>query len=367
MGGRCQQHIDVILALQRANANNVRPVGVCDVSTLGKIDVQGPDALAYLERVYCNNLASLAVGRCRHGLMLREDGFVLDDGTVARLAADRYVVTTTTANAAKVLQHMEFCQQWLWPSLDVSICSVSEQWAQLAIAGPRSPEVVRAVVDQRHDLSDAAFPHLAAADIALADGMPARLFRLTYSGERAYELAVPSGFGALAMEQLLAAGAAHGIAPYGTEAMGVMRVEKGHVAGNEINGQTTAHDLGLGRMLSRTKDYVGRALAQRTALIDPGRQRLVGLRPVDPTARLRAGAHLLAVGVPATAAHDEGFVTSVAHSPTLGHWIGLGLLARGPERIGQRLRALDPVRDGDTRVEVCPPVQFDPEGRRPRG
>ena len=299
--------------------------------------------------------------------MLREDGFVLDDGTVARLAEDRFVLTTTTANAAKVLQHMEFCQQWLWPSLDVQIASVSEQWAQLAIAGPKSREVLRGIIAPAHDVSDGGIPHLAAAEMSLIDGIPARVFRLTYSGERAYEIAVPAGFGPLVIERIMEAGRVHGITPYGTEAMSVMRIEKGHVAGNELNGQTTAYDLGLSRMLSTSKDHIGRALAQRPALRDPTRPRLVGLKPVEETARLRAGAHLLPVGCPDTAAFDQGYVTSVAHSPTLGCWIALALLARGPERHGERIRAVDPLRGGDTLVEVCAPVFHDPEGAKYHG
>jgi methylglutamate dehydrogenase subunit C len=342
-------------------------VGVCEVSTLGKIDVQGADALAFLEQVYANNLASLKVGRARYGLMLREDGFVLDDGTVARLGPERFVLTTTTANAAKVLQHMEFCQQWLWPALDVHIASVSEQWAQLALAGPKSREVLRGIVARDHDVLDVALPHLAVAEMSLIGGIPARVFRLTYSGERAYEIAVPSGFGPVLIERIMEAGRVHGITPYGTEAMGVMRIEKGHVAGNELNGQTTAHDLGLGRMLSGSKDYIGRALAQRPALCDPTRPRLVGLKPVDPGARPRAGAHLLPVGCPDTAAFDQGYVTSVAHSPALGCWIALALLARGPERHGEQIRAVDPVRGGDTLVEVCAPVFHDPQGAKHHG
>ena len=245
--------------------------------------------------------------------------------------------------------------------------SVSEQWAQFAIAGPKSREVLRGIAAAEHDVSNEALPHLGVIETRLSGGIPARIFRLTYSGERAYEIAVPAGFGQAVMEHLMAAGAKHGITPYGTEAMGVMRIEKGHVAGNELNGQTTAHDLGLGRMLSSSKDYVGRALAQRAALCDPTRPRLVGLKPVDHTARPRAGAHLLPVGCPDTAAFDQGYVTSVAHSPTLGHWIALGLLARGPERHGEQVRAVDPVRGGDTLVEVCAPVFHDPSGVRVRG
>jgi sarcosine oxidase subunit alpha len=193
------------------------------------------------------------------------------------------------------------------------------------------------------------------------------LFRLSFSGERAYELGVPARYGDAAIRAIMAAGAAFGITPYGTEALGVMRIEKGHVAGNEINGQLTARDLGLSRMMSTKKDYIGRVMAQRPALLAADRPALIGFQPVDRAARLRAGAHFIAVGAAAAADNDEGYMTSVAFSPMLGHWIGLGVLARGPQRIGQRVRAVDPVRNGDVEVEICNPVFFDAEGVRLHG
>jgi sarcosine oxidase subunit alpha len=342
-------------------------VGLCDVSTLGKIDIQGADAAEFLERVYVNGWKSLAIGRARYGLMLREDGFVLDDGTTSRLGEEHFVMTTTTASAAKVMQHLEFCRQVLWPELDVQMTPVTEQWAQLAVAGPRSREALRAVVDNAHDLSNEAFPYLAAGEVTVGGGVPARLFRISFSGELAYELAVPASFGEAAAEAIMAAGAPFGIAPYGTEALSAMRIEKGHVAGNELNGQTTARDLGLGGMMSTKKDFVGRLMAKRSALVDPDRPMLAGFRPVRLSDRLRAGAHFLPLGAPASAEHDEGHMTSAAFSPTLGSWIGLGLIRRGAERVGERVRALDPVRGGDVEVEICSPVFVDPAGERLRG
>jgi sarcosine oxidase subunit alpha len=341
--------------------------GVCDVSPLGKIDLQGPDAAAFLDRLYINGFASLAVGRARYGVMLREDGFVMDDGTVARLGPERFFITTTTANAAKVLQHMEFAHQWLWPELDVQFCSVSEQWAQYSVAGPNARDVLRGVVDAGHDISNAAFPYMAAGEVTALGGVPARLYRISFSGEMAYEIGVPAGHGEALIQAIMEAGSRYGIAPYGTEALGVMRIEKGHVGGGELNGQTTARDLGLGRMMSAKKDYIGRVMAQRPGLVDPERPTLVGIRPVDQAMRLRAGAHFVPEGAEAVARNDQGYVTSVAFSPSLGHWIGLGLLARGPERLGQRVRAYDPVRGGDTLLEVCSPVFIDPQGERLRG
>jgi sarcosine oxidase subunit alpha len=341
--------------------------GLCDVSTLGKIDIQGVDAGAFLDRVYTNMFSTLPVGRARYGLMLRDDGFVMDDGTTSRLGPTHFVMTTTTANAGRVMQHLEFCRQVLWPELDVQIVSVSDQWAQLAVAGPRSRDVLREIVDPEHDISDAAFPFLAAGEITVGGGIPARLFRISFSGELAYELAVPASFGDAAFRAVLAAGGRFGIAPYGTEALGVMRIEKGHVAGNELNGQTIARDLGLGRMMSTKKDFIGRVLASRPALLAPERPAFVGFRPVDRTQRLRAGAHFVVLGAPVDAAHDEGYMTSVAFSPSLDHWIGLGFLRNGPSRHGERIRAVDPVRDGDIEVEIVDPIFIDPKGERLRG
>jgi len=342
-------------------------VGLCDVSTLGKIDVQGRDAAEFLDRVYTTSWKALPIGKARYGLMLREDGMVLDDGTIARLDAERYVVTTTTANAAKVLAHMELCAQWWWPELDVQLSSVTDAWAQFALAGPRARHVLHKVVDGQYDISDAAFPYLAAGRLTVMGGLPARLFRISFSGELAYELAVPAGYGETLWRHMMESGRGLGIEPYGTEALGSMRIEKGHVAGNEINGHTTARDLGLGRMLSGAKDFVGRVMAQRPGLMAADRPRLVGVKPVNRQDRLRAGAHFIRAGAKPTGCEDEGYVTSVAFSPALDHWVGLGLLARGPERHGEQVRAWDPVRGGDVAVEICHPVFYDPTGERLRG
>jgi sarcosine oxidase subunit alpha len=340
-------------------------VGVCDVSTLGKIDIQGTDSAAFLDRVCINTFSTLPVGKARYGLMLREDGLVLDDGTTARLAPQRWLMSTTTANAARVMQHLEYCAQVLWPELDVQLASVTEQWSQYAVAGPRSRELLQRLFGRGADLSNAGLPYMGAVELPLA-GVPSRLFRLSFSGELAYELAVPAGYGDAALRALMAAGAPLAVTPYGVEALSVLRVEKGHVAGNELNGMTTAADLGLGRMMSAKKDYIGRVMAARPGLTDPDRPALVGLKPVDSTARLRGGAHFLPLGAAAAMENDQGYMTSVAYSPTCGHWIGLGLLARGPQRIGDRVRAWDGLRGEDIEVEVCHPVFVDPEGERLR-
>ncbi len=352
----------------KREVNTVRSaVGVCDVSTLGRIDIQGADAGAFLDRIYANAFSSLPVGKARYGLMLREDGFVMDDGTTSRLAVDHFFMTTTTANAAKVMQHLEFCHQVLWPDLDVQIVSVSEQWAQYSIAGPRSRDTLRNLVDAQHALGNEAFPHLAARPVTIMGGLEALLFRLSFSGELAYELAVPARYGDAVMRAVMEAGKTFGIVPYGTEALSAMRIEKGHVSTNEVNGQTTAHDLGVARMLSTRKDFIGRIMAERPALKAPERPTFIGVKPVDRTSVLRAGAHFLRLGASATADNDHGHMTSVAFSPTLGHWIGLGLLQHGPQRIGEHVRAYDPLRGGDVEVEVCDPVFVDPQRVRLNG
>jgi glycine cleavage system aminomethyltransferase T len=338
-------------------------VGVCDVSTLGKIDVQGSDAAVFLDRIYANLISTLPIGRVRYGLMLREDGMVMDDGTVAHLDNDHYIVSTTTANAAKVMQHLEHARQVLWPALDVQVASISEQWAQYAIAGPRSRVLLERLLGNALDVSNVAFPYLACAEFSW-QSRPARLFRISFSGELAYELAVPARQGEAAVQAIMAAGETLDVVPYGTEALGVMRIEKGHVAGNELNGTTTAADLGLGKLLSKKKDFIGRVLASRRALNAPDRPVLVGVIPVNRTTRLHAGAHFLSIAAQPTLENDEGFLSSVAFSPTLHTWIGLGFLRRGAARGTERIRCHDPVRSADVEVSVTSPCFYDPDGGR---
>jgi len=340
-------------------------VGICDVSTLGKIDVLGPDAGTLLDRLYVNSISTLPIGRARYGVMLREDGMVMDDGTTSRLGEKRFFVTTTTVNAARVMQHIDYARQVLWPELDVQAISVTEQWATYAVAGPRSRSLLQQAFGEI-DLSNAALPYMGAAE-SVWKGIPLRLFRLSFSGELAFEVSVPAVFGDRIVRALFETGRAFDVTPYGTEALGVMRIEKGHAAGNELNGQTTAGDLGMGRMLSTKKDFIGRVMAGRHALVEARRPALVGLRPTDLSQRLRAGAHLLAPGTPAVAANDQGFVTSAAFSPTLGHSIALALLSEGPRRHGERIVVHDPVRGADVEAEVCHPIFVDPEGVRLRG
>jgi sarcosine oxidase subunit alpha len=340
-------------------------VGFCDVSTLGKIEIHGADAGQFLDRLYINTFSTLAVGKARYGVMLREDGFVLDDGTTSRVSNECYFMTTTTANAGRVFQHMKFCHQILWPDLDVQFVSATDEWAQFSVAGPRARDTLREIVEG--DISNEALPYMGVVETTVCGGVAARLYRLSFSGELAYEIGVPARYGESLARTLMQTGKKYGIAPYGTEALGVMRIEKGHVAGNEIDGRTTATDLGFVKMMSKKKDYIGRVLAERPALQAAERMLFVGLRPLDKQKRLRAGSHLIPKGEQAIAKNDEGVVTSVAFSPSLGHWIGLGLLKSGATRLGERIRAADPLRGSDLIVEVCNPCFIDIEGARLRG
>ncbi|MFY0614330.1 MAG: sarcosine oxidase subunit alpha family protein [Hyphomicrobiaceae bacterium] len=353
-------------SVDREVAQTRKTVGICDVTTLGKIDIQGRDATDFINRVYANAFAKLAVGRVRYGLMLREDGMVMDDGTTARLGERHYVMTTTTANAVDVFRHLEFCRQCLWPEMDVHLISATEQWAQFSIAGPKSRALLEKIVDDGIDISNDGFAFMACAEITVCNGVPARLFRISFSGELAYEVAVPARYGNAMMRTLMTAGQEFDAVAYGTEALGVMRIEKGHAAGNELNGQTTARDLGLGRMASTKKDYIGHVLARRPELNRDDGLTLVGFRPVDRSETLSAGAHFIAVDAEHTLENDEGYMTSVAYSPTLGHSIGLGFIKRGGERIGDTVQAVDLVRDNIVDVEIVSPHFYDAEGERLR-
>lgn len=342
-------------------------VGICDVSTLGKIDVQGKDAGEFLNRVYANTFATLAVGKVRYGIMLREDGILMDDGTTARMGENHFVMTTTTANAVSVFRHMEFCRQCLWPGLDVQLISATEQWAQFAVAGPNSRKLLENVVDADYPIDNESFPFMGCSDVTVFDGTPARLFRISFSGELAFEIAVPTRYGNAMMDALMQAGEAFDAIPYGTEALGVMRIEKGHAAGNELNGQTTAANIGLGRMVSKKKDSIGNTLSEREGLNTENDLALVGFKPTNPAVMLSAGAHFVSKGNDVTMDNDEGWMTSVAYSPSLGHSIGLGYIQRGQDRLGDVVVAADPLRGGTTEVEIVSPHFIDPEGERLRG
>jgi sarcosine oxidase subunit alpha len=348
-------------------ARNVRDnVGVVDVSTLGKIDIQGRDAAEFLNRVYVNGWKTLAVGRCRYGVMLREDGFVFDDGTTSRLDDQRYFMTTTTANAGRVMVHLEHLAQVVWPSLDVKLTAVTDHWAALAVAGPRARDVL-AALQPDFPVDDAALPYMAWREGRLA-GLPARVFRISFSGERAYEIYTPSDYGAALWQAVVNAGPAFGLMVYGTEAMGVLRIEKGHfVPGPEADGRTTLDDLGLGRLMSAAKDCIGKGAAQRPALVAPGRKQLVGLLAVEPRDTIPAGAQLVLDPTRAPPNPMVGHVASMCYSPTLERWIALALVRSGRDRIGETLIATSPLVGRSTAVTIVSNVFVDPDGRRVHG
>jgi sarcosine oxidase subunit alpha len=347
-------------------ATSVRKtVGLVDVSTLGKIDIQGPDAGKFLDRVYCNGFATLPVGKARYGLMLRDDGIVMDDGTTSRLAEHRYYMTTTTAQAGPVLAHLERLLQVDWPDLAVSITSVSDQWAQMALAGPNSRAVLKQAASDV-DISAASFPPLGVRHATIAN-RPVMLFRVSYSGELAYEIATPADGGIAVWEALLEAGAHLGIEVYGVEAMAALRIEKGHVAGAELNGQTTPADLGLDRLISRKKSFVGSVLLRRPATADPLRPTLVGLMPVDGHSAIPAGAQLVERTDARPPTTMLGYVTSVTYSPALGHPIALALLTDGAKRLDQTMVATSPITNTSVAVRVVRSCFYDPQGVRQNG
>ena len=344
---------------------NVREnVGICDVSTLGKIEIFGADAAEFLNRVYCNAFLKLPVGKARYGIMLREDGFVYDDGTTSCLAENHYFMTTTTALAAGVLTHLEFCAQVLWPDLDVRLASATDQWAQMAVAGPKARDVLAQIIDD--DISNEAFPFLAAREVSMFGGrLRGRLFRISFSGELAYEIAVPAGFGESVADAIMVAGEAFGIAPYGTEALGVMRIEKGHVTHAEINGTVTPADLGMGRMVSAKKDdFIGRVMNMREGLVDPMRPALVGVKPKSPSDKFATGSHILKIGDAVSLANDQGYVTSMCYSPSLGHAIGLALVKGGPERYGEEVVIWNGLAGASITGVICNPAFVDPENEK---
>ncbi|WP_413208050.1 sarcosine oxidase subunit alpha family protein [Rhodospirillum sp. A1_3_36] len=341
-----------------------RAVGVCDVTTLGKVDVQGRDAARFLDVIYCNGFAKLPLGKVRYGLMLREDGFAMDDGTAARLAEDHFVVTTTTAQAGPVYRHMEFVRQCLCPELDVHLISTTDAWAQYSVAGPRARDLLRKIVDPEFDISNEAFGYMACGAIRICGGTRARLFRISFSGELAYEVAVPTRHGDALMRVLMEAGAEFGVIAYGTEALGVLRIEKGHAAGNELNGQTSADHLGMGRLVSSKKDAIGTVLSRRPGLAGEDGIRLVGLESLDGP--LTAGSHLFTEGDRAEATNDQGWVSSAAHSPHLGKSIALAFLKEGDKRLGDVITVANPLQGQSVRAKVVGPHFIDPEGERLR-
>jgi sarcosine oxidase subunit alpha len=340
-------------------------VGVFDASTLGKIEVVGPDAAEFLNRIYTNAFAKLAPGRCRYGLMLKEDGYIFDDGVVARLARDRFHVTTTTGGAARVLQHMEDYLQTEWPGLDVYLTSITEQYAVIAVQGPHSREAIAPLISGI-DLDGQALPHMSVATGTVC-GVPCRLFRVSFTGELGYEINVPSDYGQPVWEAVMECGRELGITPYGTEAMHVLRAEKGYiVVGQETDGTTTPDDVGLAGLVGKSKpDFVGCRSLMRPDLVPPGRKHLVGLLTESKREVLDEGAQIVGDPKQAVPIHMLGHVTSSYWSATCDRSIALGLIAAGRSLIGRRVYATTP--HGFAPVRICAPIFYDREGARVHG
>ena len=352
-------------AVLREARNVRRNVGLCDVTTLGKIDLQGPGVPELLDYVYVNGFASLKPGRCRYGVMLREDGMVLDDGTVTRLSEDRWFMTTTTGNAERILSHLERVRQRVMPGLDVTITPVTEHWGAMAVAGPRARDVLQALTPD-FAVDNAALPFMALAEGRLA-GIPVRILRVSFSGEMAYEIYTAAGDALRMWQAILEAGAPFGLMPYGTEAMMTMRIEKGlFVPGFEADGRTTPADLGLDRMVSRKKEFFGRPSLTRPAFLAPDRKQLVGVVATDPAQAIPRGAQIVVDPAAPAPVPMVGHVTSVTFSPELDRWIALALVEGGRSAHGESRVAASPLTGETVALTLCDPVFVDPEGGRLR-
>mgnify|MGYP002630855807 CR=1 FL=1 len=336
-------------------------VGILDASTLGKIDIQGPDAGQLLDRIYTNTFSTLAVGRCRYGLMLGEDGMIFDDGVTSRLADDHYLMTTTSGNAALVLEWLEEWRQTEWPELNVYCTSVTEQWATVSLCGPSARALLSEFTDDI-DLSAEAFPFMTLRH-GTVGGIPARLFKISFTGDSAFEINVPASYGLSLWTSLINAGDKYGITPYGTEAMHVLRAEKGYIiAGQETDGTTTPADLGMDWAVSKKKDFIGRRSLSRPDTARGDRKQLVGLLTTDPTEVLPEGGQITAERHERPPMPMIGHVTSSYHSANLGRSIALAVIKGGRARHGDTVYI--PLLDRTVTAEVTDPVFFDPDGSR---
>ncbi|MEP0520818.1 MAG: sarcosine oxidase subunit alpha family protein [Hyphomicrobiales bacterium] len=342
-----------------------RTVGIVDVSTLGKIAVQGPDASEFLNRIYSNAFAKLPVGKARYGLMLREDGIVYDDGTTWRLGETDYLMTTTTAHASGVMEHLETYLALHWPELKVHVTSVTDQWAAIAVAGPKARELLSPIVPDT-DFENEAFPFMAIRHGKTKQGIPIMLCRLSFSGELAYEIFTPSRYGLALWENLQEAGKPLELVTYGMEALGTLRIEKGHVVGAELNGRTTAEMVGLGGMVSSKKSFVGSEMIEREAFQDLHRHQMVGVISRNGES-IRNGSHLVRGANPKEPGISLGHVTSCAYSPALEKYIALALLEKGNQLMGQNLYATFPLKGHHVPVEIVETCFFDKNGERMYG
>ncbi len=360
---------DIHAAVARETKALRTTAGIMDATTLGKIDIQGADAAEFLNRIYTNAWTKLPVGSCRYGVMCKVDGMVMDDGVTARLAQDRFLMTTTTGNAARVLDWLEEWLQTEWPELRVFCTSVTEQWATTAVVGPNARRILEALAPGI-DFSNAAFPFMTFREGEVA-GMHARMFRISFSGELSYEINVPSWHGLAMWEAVIEAGKPHGLTPYGTETMHVARAEKGYIIiGQDTDGTVTPDDVGLGWAVSKQKDFIGKRSFSRADTVRTDRKQLVGLLPEDQSFVAAEGSHLVASRErssfdPSRGSPSIGHITSSYHSPNLGSAFALALIAGGRALLGQTVYA---VKGGELRpMQVVDPVFIDKEGKRRDG
>ncbi len=356
---------DMHAAVNRECVTVRRTAGLFDASTLGKIEVVGPDAATFMELMYTNPWQKLGVGRCRYGLMLREDGFIYDDGVVGRLAEDRFHVTTTTGGAARVMNMMEDYLQTEFPHLNVWLTSVSEQWAVVAVQGPNARKIIEPLIEGI-DISDEAMPHMSVREGRIC-GVPTRLFRMSFSGERGFEVNVPADYGEAVWEALWAEGQKHGACAYGTETMHVLRAEKGYIiVGQDTDGTVTVNDAGLDWAIGKKKtDFVGIRGMKRPDLVAGGRKQLVGLKTRDPKVVLEEGAQIVADPKQPIPMKMIGHVTSSYWSENCGRSIALAVVVDGHKRMGETLYV--PMPDRTIEVEVCGTVFFDEKGEHLNG
>ncbi|MGE8474061.1 MAG: glycine cleavage T C-terminal barrel domain-containing protein, partial [Paraburkholderia hospita] len=337
-------------------------VGILDASTLGKIDIQGPDAAKLLNWMYTNPWSKLEVGKCRYGLMLDENGMVFDDGVTVRLADQHFMMTTTTGGAARVLTWMERWLQTEWPDMKVRLASVTDHWATFAVVGPKSRKVVQKICSDI-DFANEAFPFMSYRNGTVA-GVKARVMRISFSGELAYEVNVPANMGRAVWEALMAAGAEFDITPYGTETMHVLRAEKGYIiVGQDTDGSVTPHDLGMGGLVAKTKDFLGRRSLARSDTAKDGRKQFVGLLTDDPQLVLPEGSQIVAGPFQGDTAPMLGHVTSSYYSPILNRSIALAVVKGGLNKMGQNVTI--PLASGkQIAAKIASPVFYDTEGVR---
>ena len=349
----------------KREANNVRKnVGVCDVTSLGKIDIKGPDTAEFLNRIYTNAWMKLPVGKARYGVMLREDGIVFDDGTTTRISENHFHMTTTTAQAVNVLAHLEYYLQVVWPELNVNVLSTTEQWAGAALAGPNSRELLSKLFPETNILNEA-LPFMGYKESDLF-GVPARIFRISFSGELAYEINVESSYGTFMWEKIIEFGQEMNIEPYGTEALSTLRIEMGHVAGSELDGRTIPYDVSLEGMLSKKKDFIGKRSLTREAFLNPKREKVVGVIPLDKKTTIPEGSHLVKDGNASSPNPKLGHVSASCWSVEYNNPFSLAIIQDGKNRIGEKLYAVSPLNNKNIAVEIVSSHYVDPKGERAR-